>query len=252
MELDELHVDQLGAGVHGKRVAVAGVFPRIRGDLVGLAHSARREHHRLRAERHEAPGLAPVGEGAHHAAVLGQKLRDGALHVDLEALVHAVVLQRADHLEPGAIPDVREARRGMSAEIALEDPSVLGAVEHGAPVLELPDAVGRLLRVELRHAPVVEHLAAQHRVLEVDLPGIARVHVRQRGRDPSFRHDRVGLPEERLAHHAHARALGGGLDGGAQPGAPGADHQHVDVVGLETVGHRNLTSWRTPKERRRT
>ena len=33
MELDELHVLQLGAGVVGERVAVAGVFPAVAGDL---------------------------------------------------------------------------------------------------------------------------------------------------------------------------------------------------------------------------
>src|SRR5207237_7933767 len=42
VELDELHVLQLGAGVVGEGVAVAGVFPAVAGDLVPLAAPRRR------------------------------------------------------------------------------------------------------------------------------------------------------------------------------------------------------------------
>ena len=108
MELHEFHVDQLGARFERQGVAVRGVFPGIRRDLVGLADSARGDHDRLRAERHEATRLAPVGERAHDAPVLGQELRHGALHEDFEPLVHAVVLKGADHLEAGPISHVRE------------------------------------------------------------------------------------------------------------------------------------------------
>ena len=50
MELDELHVHQLGAGVVGERVAVAGVFPAVARDLVGAADAAGRQHDRLGRE----------------------------------------------------------------------------------------------------------------------------------------------------------------------------------------------------------
>ena len=51
MELDELHVDQLGAGAIGERVAVAGAFPAVAGDAIGAADAAGREDDRLGAER---------------------------------------------------------------------------------------------------------------------------------------------------------------------------------------------------------
>ena len=41
MELDELHVDQLGAGVIGERVAVAGALPAVARDPVGAARARR-------------------------------------------------------------------------------------------------------------------------------------------------------------------------------------------------------------------
>ena len=64
VELDELHVDELGAGVVGQGVAVAAVLPRVRGDLVGLADAAGREHDGLGRERRRRAGRAPVAERA--------------------------------------------------------------------------------------------------------------------------------------------------------------------------------------------
>ncbi len=253
MELDELHVDELGARAQRQGMPVRRVLPGIRGDLVGLAHAARGQHDRLGAERDEASRLAPVSESAHDAAAIHQEPGHGALHVDFQALMDAVILQCADHLEAGAVSDVREPRRGMPAEVPLQDPSVLGAVEDRAPVLELADAVGGLLRVELGHAPVVEQLPAEHRVLEVDLPGIVGVHVRERRGHAPFRHHRVRFSEQGLADHADFGTLRGRLDGRAKTRAAGSDHQHVHVVGLEAIGrHRSLTSCQMPIERRRT
>src|SRR4028118_565477 len=40
VELDELHVHQPGPGLQRQRVPVAGVLPRVRGDLPGLADAA--------------------------------------------------------------------------------------------------------------------------------------------------------------------------------------------------------------------
>ena len=157
------------------------------------------------------------------------------LHVDLDALVDAVVLQRADHLQAGAIADVGEARVAVAAEVALQDAAVLGAIEDRAPGLELAHAIGRLLGVQLGHAPVVEVLAAAHRVGEVDLPAVAVVDVGHRRRHAALGHDRVGLAEQRLADEADRRARRRRLDGGAQPGAARADDDDVVLVGLDVA-----------------
>src|SRR4030067_496569 len=55
------------------------------------------------------------------------------------------------------------------AEVALRDEAGLGAVEQRPPLLQLEHPVGRLLGVELGHAPVVEHLDAAHGVADVYL-----------------------------------------------------------------------------------
>ena len=62
MELDELHVDQLGPGFVGQGMAVAGVFPAVAGDLVRLADAAGGQDDRLGLEDDESALLAVVAE----------------------------------------------------------------------------------------------------------------------------------------------------------------------------------------------
>jgi hypothetical protein len=168
MELHELHVDEVGTRVVGERMPVAGVLPRVAVDLVGAADPARRQHHGLGAEHDEAARLAPVRERAAHPLAVLQQARDRALHEDVDLrIADALVLERADHLEAGTVADVGQARVLMAAEVALQDAAVGRAVEERSPGLELLHPVGRFLREELRHAPVVQHLAAAHRVPEM-------------------------------------------------------------------------------------
>ena len=154
------------------------------------------------------------------------------LHEDLDAVGHRLLLQGADQLEAGPVADVGQAGEAVAPEVALEDEAVLGPVEQGTPVLELPHPVGRLLGVELGHPPVVEHLAAPHGVAEVDLPVVLVVDVPECGGHPTLGHHRVGLAQQGLAHQRGAQSLGPGLDGGPQAGAAGADDDDVEVVGL--------------------
>ena len=128
-ELHELHVDQLRARVVGQRLAVAGVFPTVAGDLVGAPDAAGGQHDRFRLEQTEPPALTIVTERAHHAVAIFQQGDHGAFHVDINAPVHAVVLQRANHFQAGAVADVRQTRIFVAAEIALKNSPVIGAVE---------------------------------------------------------------------------------------------------------------------------
>src|SRR5262249_40497115 len=181
-----------------------------------------------------------------------EELDDRALHVDVDALVDAVVLEGADHFEAGAIADVREPRVSMAAEVPLQDAPVLGPIEHGAPLLELANPVGRFLRVEFRHPPVVDVLAAAHRVREVDLPAVAIVDVGERGRDAPLRHHGVRFSEERLAHEADGDAGRGRFDCSPQACAARTDHQNVVFECLIFGHHRILKSDHTPIEHSRT
>src|SRR4051812_2035941 len=118
MELDELHVLECSAGEVGERLSVAGVLPAVRRDAVGAADSARGHDHGLGAEHLEASALAIIGECACYSLSVLQQGDDGAFHVHVEPLMNAVILERADHLEPRAIADVCEAWIPVSAEVA--------------------------------------------------------------------------------------------------------------------------------------
>ena len=145
------------------------------------------------------------------------------------------LLQRADHLQAGAVADVGEARIAVAAEVALRDQAVLGAVEERAPLLKLEHALGRLLRVQLRHAPVVEHLAAAHGVAEVHLPVVLVPEVAHGRRDAALGHHGVGLAEQRLADDRRLGASVVGGDRSAQSGAAGADDDDVVRVLLDAA-----------------
>ncbi len=186
-----------------------------------------REHDRLGREEDRPTRRPPVAVGPGDAPRPRREAVDRALHVDVDAGRHRPILERADHLEPGPVADVRQPGMRVPAERALQDPTVRRPVEDRAPVLELADPSRRLLGVELGHPGVVEVLSADHRVAEVDLPRIVGGHVTQRGGDATLRHDGVGLSEERLADEPDVGARVPGGDRGPQPCATGPDDQDV-------------------------
>ena len=150
-----------------------------------------------------------------------------------------------------------EARVAVAAEVALGDLAFLGAVEQRAPTLEFPHPVGRFLRVQLRHAPVVEHLAAAHRVAEMHLPVVFAPHVAHRRGDAAFGHDGVCLAEQRLADDGGLRAGLVRADRRPQAGTARADDDDVvgmpfDVIMCGQSCQKNLTSVIVPDATSRT
>jgi hypothetical protein len=203
-------------------------------------------------EHPEPAPVAIVAERAGAPVTILQQVRHRALVVELHAAVHAVVLERADHLEAGPVSDVRETGVCVAAEVALEDPAIRRAVHHGAPCFQLANPFGRLLRVQLRHAMIVQVLTATHGVREVDLPVVALVDVRESGGDAAFGHHRVRLAQQRLRddrdRYVHRRRL----DRGAQAGAAGADDDDVVFVRFVLRHQRILQSVKTPIDSMRT
>ncbi len=176
--------------------------------LIRAPDAAGGQHHGLRRPDDEVALLAVVAERAGDAARVHQQRQHRAFHVHFHAGVDAVVLQRADHLEARAIAHVRQPRIAMAAEVPLQDPAVLRAVEHRAPGFQFVHAVRRFLGVQFGHAPVVQILPAAHGIGEVDAPVIAVVHIGQRRGHAAFGHHRVRFAEQRLANDAdlHARS----------------------------------------------
>src|SRR5262249_41070849 len=108
-----------------------------------------------------------------------------------------------------------------------------------------------LLRVQLRHAPVVQELAAAHRVAEMHLPVVLRVHIAECRGDATLGHDGVRLPEQGLADQRGAGALRRRLDRRSQPGAAGTDDADVEGVRFVFGNQKNLRSRMTSVATRR-
>src|SRR6266436_1885658 len=100
---------------------VAGAIPAVTGDLVSFANSTGGENNCFSAKNFEPTAFAIVSEGADDAVAIFQQRYDANLHVNLDALMHAVILQRANHFQTGAIPNVRQPRIFVSAKIALKN-----------------------------------------------------------------------------------------------------------------------------------
>src|SRR5579875_1482380 len=163
-------------------------------------------------------------------AVTLEERRHGMLHEDGDLAGDDFVLERADQLEAGAVPDVDQPLIRVSAEEALHDPPVVGTVEDRSPRLEVVDLFGRFLRVQERHLPIIDVLPAEHRVAKMNAPVVARIDAPDGGGDPAFGDDRMGLAQERLANDRDVCSGRVRLDGGAQPRAARADDQDVYAV----------------------
>jgi hypothetical protein len=246
VELDELHVDEVGTRPQRERVPVAGVLPGVRGDLPRLADTAGGQDDRRRLEDDEPSRLPPIAERAGDAVAVLQQPGDRALHEHRDLRSGRPVLESPNHLQTGAVAHVGQPGVAVATEVALQDAAVRGSIEQRAPLLELQDPLRSLLGVDLRHAPVRQHLPATHRVPEVHLPAVLGVDVAECGRDAAFGHHRVRLAEQRLAHHGRPRALRGGFDRGSEAGPACTDDHDVEGVGL-VVGHqKNLRSRMVP------
>src|SRR3954452_16433662 len=165
---------------------VAGVFPTVARDFVSAPDAARRENDCFRAKNQEPAALAIVTESAYNAVAFLEQRQNRALHVDIDPLMNAVILERPDHFQSGAIADVCEPRVTMSAKVSLQNAAVFCPGENGAPRFQLADTIRRLLRVELRHSPIVDVLPPAHRVGEVHAPVVPVVDIGEGGGDSAF------------------------------------------------------------------
>jgi hypothetical protein len=94
---------------------------------------------------------------------------------------------------------VCQSRVFVAPKFSLKDATVGSSIEYGSPRFELAHPCRRFLRVQLRHSPVIQILAATHGIGEVNLPVVAIVDVAERGGDPALRHHGVGFAEQRFA-----------------------------------------------------
>ena len=135
MELHILHVDQRRTGMIREGMSVTGTIPTVARDFVRFADSTSGENDRFRLKNFEMAALAIVPECADNAIAILQQRDDARLHVHIDPLMYAVILQRPNHFEARTIAHVRKSWILMAAKIPLENATIPRAIEHGAPRL---------------------------------------------------------------------------------------------------------------------
>src|SRR6185503_1803887 len=185
-----------------------------------------RKDHRLRPDRAEAAVQKIPADDPLAAILVLDELPGEVLLVDPEVALHHLLVEDMDEHVAGDVGRVRRARLAGGAEGALRDPSVLGAREDRAPVLELVDVVGRLVAEHLDRVLVAEVVRALDRVervlFGVVLRGVAKGRV-----DAALRRAGVAANGMDLGDERHVRPLVVGLDSRAHAGTAGTDDEDV-------------------------
>ncbi len=234
MELHHLHVLERDACAqrHGHPVAGAGVG--VRRSRVQPSRAARRENHRLRADRRETASEEIPGDHALAASVVDDELPREVLLVRRDVALHDLLVEDVDQDVARDVGCVRRSRLAGRAERALRDAAVLRAREDRAPVLELVDVVRRLLAEDLDRVLVAEVVRPLHRVERV-LLGVVLGRVPERGVDPALRRAGVAANRVDLGDHRDVRAGVESLDRRAHSRAAGT-HDDDIVNGVHCEG----------------
>ena len=238
VELVELHVLQREALAVDDPHAVPGEGVGVGRHLEDLAEAAGGEQHRLGLEDVDLAGGQLVGhDPARARPSFEQQVEDVELVVELDAVLDALLEQRLqDHVTGAVGGEAGPAHRGLAvvagvpAEAPLVDAALRRAVERQAHLLEVQDRVDRLPAHHLGSVLVDEVVAALDGVEGVPLP-VVLLDVGEGGAHAALRRAGVGARRVELGEDSGARALAG-LEGGAHPGATGADDDGVVAVEL--------------------
>ncbi len=223
VELEELHVGELGACLvgQGRGAAVGG------GRVGGVAEEGSAT---ARGEDYSAAAVLPqltarLGHDAHADAVLDQQLPDDVALAGLDAGVAEGMVQAALDLGPGGVaagvddPGLRV--RGLPTQ---SQPPPL-AIKTDAQRHQLPNPAGPLLHQHPHRLGVAEAPADLHGVGHVLLGRVARAH--RRGY-PALGVDRVALPHRGLGQQQD-RPRSRRVEGGEGAGDPAADDDEVSA-----------------------
>ncbi len=239
VELVKLHVLQRKSLAEHDAQAVAGEGVGVGGGLVHPARPTGGEHDRLGAEDVDVTGGQLVGDDAGGD---GPGLRLGDRDVqcvelveELDVVLDAVLVQRLQDHVAGAVRGVARPAHGglavvagVSAEPALVDASLGGAVERHAHLLEVQHRVDGFLAHDLDGVLVGEVVAALDGVEGVPLP-VVIFDVGQRRAHSALRRAGVAAGRVQLRQHCGACPRTG-LDRGPHARASCADDH--DVVAM--------------------
>jgi len=253
VELHELHVLQRQAGAGDHAVAVAGAGVRAGGREIGAAIAAGRQHHRLGRKPVNGAVIKVPGHHAGAAAILfHQQVEREILDEEFGIVLERLAVKRVQDGVTGAVGRRTGALHRwafavilhVAAERPLVDAAILGARERHAVMLELIDGLRRFHGQVLHGVDIAEPVRALDRVIHVPLPAVGR-HVGERGGDAALGRHGVRPGRKHFRNAGGLEALFGHAQGCAQPGAAGADHDHViGVIDNRVVASANVDARR--------
>jgi hypothetical protein len=184
-----------------------------------------------------SPGRELVRDHAAAGAVDHDQVEHVELVEERDLVLDRLLVERLQDHVAGAVGRVAGALDGalaelarVAAELALGDLALRRAAERQAHVLELVDGLDHLDGERLRHVLVGQVVTALDRVEGVPLR-VVFGHVAQSRADAALRRTRVRARRVELADDGdpHVRVLRR-VPRGHEPGAPRADHDHVEPV----------------------
>src|SRR6202021_795237 len=144
MELDEFHVHQRCSGTVCERVAITGIFPTVARDFVSPSNSSRRQHHGFSAKQVKSATLPIVSKRARDTIAILQQGDDCVFHENVETEMDAMVLKSANHLQSGAVADMREPGIARAPEVPLRNSAAPARSKRRAPGLQFTHSRGSL------------------------------------------------------------------------------------------------------------
>ena len=235
MELEELQVRDGHPGAQCHRHAVSGGDGRVGRDREQLSGTTRGEQHVTGPDLvHDALGVD--GAHSHAAPVLDHQVEgEGVL---VQRCGRAADRRDERPFDLGArrrTAGVHDTGDRVAAFAGQLQVAALVAVELGAQRDELLDATGALVDQDAHGVDVAQAGSRGEGVgeVQVDLLGVAR----QGGGDAALGPPRGGQVETALGDHTGAQTVSpGGLDGGGEPGHPGAEHEQVELARVHVAG----------------
>ncbi len=194
VELHELHVLELAAGLQREAHALAEVLVAARGGAAVDPRVAARG-------QDDGVGVDDVGRArldveavrAEDAAARLEQAGDDQPVVEVDRQLHRPAHERPLHLATRVVAGEAGAAVLVRPEEALGEPAVLLVVEARAPALELLDGLRRALDELVDDPRVPEPVPLGERVRRVLRRGVLRVHRAERCVDAARGEDRVGV-----------------------------------------------------------
>jgi len=168
VELDHLHVDQLGTGTVPDGEPIACPARRVRGDIVYLGPPAGCENRCVRPDGHNL-ALPVEAEGPDDAVTVTDEIEGGHLVLDCDVCRGKPLDQGHHHLVASPVTGIARPGETLASKGPLGNFAAVCHVKDSSPCEQVLHPPGGFGNKDADEFGVIEVCPALHRVLVVDL-----------------------------------------------------------------------------------